>query len=86
MEKEIKKVNNVEETEVVEETEKEGFFSKAKKVVKKHGKKIIVGAVVVASTVAAYALGKNSANYDSDDVIESDDYTVDEIGPEETIE
>lgn len=86
MEKEIKKVNNVEETEVIEETENEGFFSKAKKVVKKHGKKIIVGAVVVASAVAAYALGKNSANYGSDDVIESEDYTVDEIGPEETIE
>lgn len=71
--------------EVVEETKavevKENWFAKASGKVKKHGKKIVVGALVATVGVIGYTLGKqaginsvdaNDDNYDSDD--QDDDY------------
>lgn len=56
--------------------EKEGFLTKAKNVVTKHGKKI-VGAVLLAGVgIAGYAIGKNSGkssdNYDDLEIIDLD--------------
>lgn len=64
---------------------KEGFFTKAKNVVTKHGKKI-VGAVLLAGVgIAGYALGKNSGkssdDYDDLEIIDLD--AVDDDSTEE---
>lgn len=62
------------EEEFLEEEElmevKESKFSKVVSGIKKHGKKIAVGAVVAAGTVIGYALLKGGSKYDP----ESDDY------------
>lgn len=67
--------NEVMENEV-EVVEKEGFWTKAKNVVTKHGKKI-VGAVLLAGVgIAGYAIGKNSGkssnDYDDLEIIDLD--------------
>ena len=55
---EIKEVKEeVVEATVVEEEVKEGFLTKAKNGLKKHGKKIAVGAAVAAAGVVGYMLG-----------------------------
>lgn len=65
------------EEEVVEaETEKEGFLPKAKNWVKKHSKKIALGATVIAIGTVAYALGKKrSDEVDSEDELIDVDWT-----------
>jgi hypothetical protein len=48
-----------EETEIVLD-EKKGLFDKPKAFFQKHGKKVVVGALVALGTVAGYALGKQA--------------------------
>ena len=47
----------VEATVVEEEEVKEGFLTKAKNGLKKHGKKVAIGAAVAAAGVVGYMLG-----------------------------
>ena len=55
---EIKEVKEeVVEATVVEEEVKEGFLTKAKNGLKKHGKKVAIGAAVAAAGVVGYMLG-----------------------------
>lgn len=82
------------EEEVVEaETEKEGFLPKAKTWIKKHGKKIAIGATVIALGTVAYALGKKKSNEeDSEDTDldvdwnELEDHSSDSIDEDTTNE
>lgn len=55
---EAKVVN--EETTMVAVDEKPGFGTKVKKGIKKHGKKLAIGAGAVALGLVAFALGKKS--------------------------
>ena len=88
-----KKIENIEETtevmEVVEENteievEETGKLSKVMSGIKKHGKKIAVGAAVAAASLIGFALVKNarsSSDYDSDydtdeDIVDADSYEV----------
>lgn len=69
----------------VEVVEKDGFWTKAKNVVTKHGKKI-VGAVLLAGVgIVGYAIGKNSGkssnDYDDLEIIDLD--AVDDDSTEE---
>lgn len=86
-----KKVVEIEETEVNEVEETETKLDKIKNskpvsFVKKHGKKIAVGAIIGAAFLIGRAIGeKDGFEYsefknsnDDDDVIDLDDYTVSE--------
>ena len=73
MKKEEKKIEDVEvidEVEIVEEEQKESFFTKIKTGAKKHGKKIAVGAAMITAGVLGYKLGQNSTNDSKDYYIE----------------
>lgn len=62
-EKEIKEevtMEKLEETCEVVEVEKESLLSKAKNGLKKHGKKVAVGAAVAVAGVVGYLLGSKS--------------------------
>lgn len=76
-----KKVIEMSETELVEETTpKEGLVSKAKIGFKKYGKKIAVAAVVGTVGLIGYALGSKSKSGDDngiDDVIDAEWTEVD---------
>lgn len=61
-------VAEVEEMEVTKESKMKGFVTKAKEVVKKHGKKVAVGVAIVAGGFIAYKLGKNSGNLDLEEL------------------
>ena len=67
----------VEEEEVIEETKSEGFLTKVKTGLKKHGKKLVAGAAVAAVGLIGYALGAKSK--EDEDAIETDDYEVLEL-------
>lgn len=54
----------VETTAEVVEEPKKGFFAKVGEGVKKHGKKVLVGAGAIGLGVLAYALGKKAAGTD----------------------
>lgn len=79
-------VVDVDEIEEVEEMKKESklkvFGSKAKNVVKTHGKKIAVGALFGAGLLLGYAVGHKNDDEDSDyddDIIDSDYIEYDSI-------
>ena len=70
MENEFKtnEIEEIEETvEVAEEKESEGFISKVKTGLRKHGKKILFGAMILACGFAGYALGKKDLSLDEDE-------------------
>ena len=67
----------VEEEEVIEETKSEGFLTKVKTGLKKHGKKLVAGAAVAAVGLIGYALGAKSK--EGEDTIDADNYEVLEL-------
>ena len=77
----------VEENTGVVVVEKEGFGSKAKKAVKKHGKKLAVGAGIAALGLLAFMLGKKSGQTTGDCGCDfgDDDFDFDvNLGSEDT--
>lgn len=65
----------IEEVEIMEEecVQKEGLGSKIKAGFKKHGKKIVAGAALLACGIVGYALGKKSNEEYEYDLDETDD-------------
>ena len=71
----VKVETNVEVSEAVQEVKAQGFFSKAGAWIKKHGKKVAVGAAILAGAAIGVAvLGKKNKSDDSEcydeDVVE----------------
>ena len=79
----VKDVVVTPEGNAVEVVEKEGFGKKALGFVKKHGKKIVVGAGLVTATVVGYLLGSKKGSNSGDlefidlDAVCSDEDDVD---------
>lgn len=67
-------INELENTEVTVEV-KEGLGKKVVNGVKKHGKKIAVGAGIAAAGVVGFLLGKRSSE-DDDDYVDIDDVEI----------
>lgn len=62
----------VEEEETMEK--KDGFFTKVGRFTKKHGKKLLVGALIAGAGVIGYNKGKKSlSNFEEDFDFDSDD-------------
>ena len=82
-----KKVIENNGTEVVEQENKSnGFISKISDFAKKHGKKIAVGAAVLAAGVLGVVIGKKSTDESDGDYNEEDDVIEAEYSEVETNE
>lgn len=88
MSKEIKQVEETEIIEAVEEVKPQGFFSKVKEGVKKHGKTILAigGVIVGAAGLIAYATSKGSQEVTPIDYEVVEDLTEEDELEEESIE
>ena len=76
---------NVIDFEELEETESNGFLSKVKTGLKKHGKKIVAGAAVATVGLIGYALGSRSKDVEESelvDIYEIEDHSSDEVKTE----
>lgn len=82
MKKIEKQIEN--EVEIEEIDGNEGRMSKVKTIIKKHGKKIAVGAAIAASALVGFALKHRHHNVEIED--ETDLIEVDDVNSEETEE
>lgn len=84
---EIYEIEENEEFEVRVEEPKKGFLSKLGTGVKKHGKKIVVGAIVAGAAVAGFVLGqKKAAKGDSGEDEDYCDFDYEDSGETVTTE
>ena len=86
MSENIKKIETEETVEVVEteETKKEGFVSKVKNGVAKHGKKVGKAALLIGGVALAFVAGKKFGNSGSDDNYNGESFNCDDSEVEET--
>jgi hypothetical protein len=88
MSKETMQVVETENMEAVEEVKPQGFFSKVKEGIKKHGKTILAvgGAIVGAAGLIAYVTSKGSQEVTPIDYEVVEDLTEEDELEEESVE